>query len=185
MLALIAYPNIDPIAFSIGPFAVRWYALAYIAALIFAVWYVRRLVSDSSLWAERAPTATPAQIDDVFIWLTLGVVLGGRIGYVLFYNFPHFLAHPLDMFRVWEGGMSFHGGFLGVVIALVIYARRIGTTLDRLLDLGAAAAPVGPWSWAPRQFHQWRTLWADDRHAMGDGLPQRPDRTPAPSKPTL
>jgi phosphatidylglycerol---prolipoprotein diacylglyceryl transferase len=143
MLALIAYPNIDPIAFSIGPFAVRWYALAYIAALIFAVWYGRRLVSNSSLWAERTPTVTPAQIDDAFIWLTLGVVLGGRIGYVLFYNFPHFLAQPLDMFRVWEGGMSFHGGFLGVVIALVIYARKIGTTLDRLLDLGAAAAPVG------------------------------------------
>jgi phosphatidylglycerol:prolipoprotein diacylglycerol transferase len=141
--ALIAFPNIDPIAFSIGPFAVRWYALAYIAAIVFAVWYTRRLVSNAALWAGKAPTATPQQIDDVFVWLTLAVVLGGRVGYVLFYNFRHFLADPLDIFRLWEGGMSFHGGFLGVVAALFIYARRIGTTLDRLLDLGAASTPVG------------------------------------------
>ena len=150
--------------------------------MIFAVWYGRRLVSDRSLWAERTPTATPAQIDDAFIWLTLGVVLGGRIGYVLFYNFPHFLAQPLDMFRVWEGGMSFHGGFLGVVIALVIYARKIGTTLDRLLDLGAHRA-CRAWSWSPRQFHQWRTLWAaaDMPWAMvfpsdPAGLPRHPSQ---------
>jgi phosphatidylglycerol:prolipoprotein diacylglycerol transferase len=142
-LALIAFPNIDPIAFSIGPLAVRWYAISYIAALVFAVWYLRRLVADPALWDGRKPTATPQQIDDIFVWITLGVVLGGRIGYILFYNFSHFLTDPLAMLRVWEGGMSFHGGFLGVVVAVFFYARRIGTTLDRLLDLGAAAAPVG------------------------------------------
>src|SRR5205823_8542074 len=142
-LALLAVPNFGPFAFSIGPFAVRRYALSYIAALIFAVWYMRRLVANSALWEGKAPTATPQQIDDVFVWITLGVILGGRIGYILFYNFSHFLADPLAMLRVWEGGMSFHGGFLGVVVALLLYARRIGTTLDRLLDLGAAAAPVG------------------------------------------
>jgi phosphatidylglycerol---prolipoprotein diacylglyceryl transferase len=142
-LALISFPNIDPTAFSIGPFAVRWYALAYIAALVFAVWYMRRLVSNPSLWNGKTPTATLQQIDDIFVWITLGVVLGGRIGYVLFYNFSHFLSDPLAIFRIWEGGMSFHGGFLGVVAALILYGRKIGTTLDRLLDLGAAAAPVG------------------------------------------
>jgi phosphatidylglycerol:prolipoprotein diacylglycerol transferase len=142
-LALIAFPDIDPVAFSIGPFAVRWYALAYVAGLVFAIWYMRRLVADPALWAGRTPTATPSQIDDLFIWATLGVILGGRIGYVLFYNLPHFLADPLSLFRLWEGGMSFHGGFLGVVVALLLYGRRIGATLDRLLDLAAAATPVG------------------------------------------
>jgi phosphatidylglycerol:prolipoprotein diacylglycerol transferase len=142
-LALLGFPNIDPIAFSIGPFAVRWYALAYIAGLVFAVWYMRRLVADPALWDGRKPTATPQQIDDIFVWITLGVVLGGRIGYILFYNSSHFLADLLAIFRLWEGGMSFHGGFLGVVVVLLLYSRRIGTTLDRLLDLGAAVTPVG------------------------------------------
>ena len=142
-LALIAFPNISPIAFSLGPFVVRWYALAYIAGLLFAVWYVRRLVSNPSLWNGRRPTATPQQIDDIFLWITLGVILGGRIGYILFYNPVQYLTHPLAALRLWEGGMSFHGGFLGVVVALTLYARKIGTLVDRLLDLGAAAAPVG------------------------------------------
>lgn len=140
---MIEFPNIDPVAFSIGPFAVRWYALAYIAGLLFAIWYAKRLVATTALWGDRKPTATPAQVDDLFIWIALGVILGGRLGYVLFYNPVHFLANPLDIFRMWEGGMSFHGGFLGVVVALLIYGRRHGMTLDRLLDLGAAATPVG------------------------------------------
>ncbi len=140
---MIAFPNIDPVAFSIGPFVVRWYALAYIAGLVFAIWYVKRLVGNPRLWGERQPTITPKQADDLFIWITLGVILGGRIGYVLFYNPMHFLMNPLDILRMWEGGMSFHGGFLGVAAALLIYGWRHGPTLDRLLDLGAAATPVG------------------------------------------
>ena len=111
---MIEFPNIDPVAFSIGPFAVRWYALAYIAGLLFAIWYAKRLVATPALWADRKPTATPAQVDDLFIWIALGVILGGRAGYVLFYNPAHFFANPLDIVRMWEGGMSFHGGFLGV-----------------------------------------------------------------------
>ena len=140
---MVTFPQIDPIAFSIGPLAVRWYALAYIAALLFAVWYAKRLVRNERLWDGRTPTATPQQIDDVFLWIALGVVLGGRLGYVLFYNPLHYATHPLDIVRMWDGGMSFHGGFLGVVVALLLYARRIGTTLDRLLDLGAAVTPFG------------------------------------------
>ena len=121
----------------------RWYALSYIAGLVFAVWYMRRLVADSALWNGKTPTATPQQVDDMFVWMTLGVVLGGRIGYVLFYNFAHFIADPMAIFRVWEGGMSFHGGFLGVVLAVFLYGKRIGASLDRLLDLGAASTPIG------------------------------------------
>jgi phosphatidylglycerol---prolipoprotein diacylglyceryl transferase len=142
-LAVIAYPHIDPVVFSIGPFSVRWYALAYIGGLLFAQWYMKRLVGNPALWAGRTPTMTAPQIDDFFIWSLLGVVLGGRAGYVLFYNPVHYATYPADIFKVWDGGMSFHGGFLGVVLACLLYGRRVGASLDRMLDLGAACVPVG------------------------------------------
>jgi len=142
-VALLAFPDIDPVAFSIGPIVVRWYALAYIAGLVFAVWYMKRLVEDPKLWDGVKPTLTGPQVDDMFVWITLGVVLGGRIGYVIFYDPLHFLSHPMDALRLWEGGMSFHGGFLGVVVALYLYGRRVGAPVDKLLDLGAASTPVG------------------------------------------
>ena len=143
VFAVLAFPDIDPVLFQIGPFAVRWYALAYIAGLIFASWYMKRLVSNPKLWGGVKPSMTVPQIDDFFIWSILGVVLGGRLGYVLFYKPLYFLWNPLDIFKVWDGGMSFHGGFLGVVIACIVYGRRIGTGLDRMLDLGASSVPVG------------------------------------------
>ncbi len=142
-LAVLSFPNIDPVLIEIGPFAVRWYALAYIAGLIFASWYMKRLVSAPALWGGVKPTMTPPQIDSFFIWSVLGVVLGGRLGYVLFYKPLHYLANPTDIVRMWDGGMSFHGGFLGVVVACLIYGRRIGVGLDRMLDLGAASVPAG------------------------------------------
>jgi phosphatidylglycerol:prolipoprotein diacylglycerol transferase len=141
--AVLPFPAVDPVLFQIGPFAVRWYALAYIAGLLFASWYMKRLVSNPRLWGPVRPSMTVAQVDDFFLWSVLGVVVGGRLGYVLFYKPLFYLANPLEIFRVWDGGMSFHGGFLGVVIACVIFGRRIGTSLDRMLDLGAASVPVG------------------------------------------
>jgi phosphatidylglycerol---prolipoprotein diacylglyceryl transferase len=142
-LAVLTFPNIDPVMFSIGPFAVRWYAMAYIVGLIFGMWYMKQLVMNPGLWAGAKPSATPQQIDDLFLWAMLGVVLGGRIGYVLFYGTAQTLADPLSVFRTWEGGMSFHGGFFGVILASYLFGRRYGIGLDRLLDLGAAATPVG------------------------------------------
>lgn len=141
--AVLPFPEIDPVIFSLGPFAVRWYALAYIAGLIFALWYMKRLVANAALWDGTKPTATRQQIDDFFVWMVLAVVLGGRLGYVLFYNPVFYFGHPLEIVRVWDGGMSFHGGFLGVVIAAYAYGRKIGAGLDRMLDLGAASVPVG------------------------------------------
>ncbi|MEQ1522661.1 MAG: prolipoprotein diacylglyceryl transferase [Aestuariivirga sp.] len=141
--AVLAFPNIDPVLFSIGPFAVRWYALAYIVGLLFGIWYMKRLVSTPGPWAGTKPSATPQQIDDFFIWAMLGVVLGGRVGYLLFYGWTQIQSDPLYIFRVWEGGMSFHGGFFGVIIASYFYSKRNSIGLDRLLDLGAAATPVG------------------------------------------
>ena len=143
ILFSIAFPHIDPVAFSIGPLVVRWYALAYVAGLLFASWYIKRILRDGRLWGGRKPTLAPQQMDDLFIWTVLGVVLGGRLGYILFYDPLRFLAQPADMLRMWEGGMSFHGGFLGVVLALYLYGRKTGAGLDALLDLGAASVPAG------------------------------------------
>jgi phosphatidylglycerol:prolipoprotein diacylglycerol transferase len=145
MTALLAltFPAIDPVAFAIGPFQLRWYALAYVAGLVFAFWYMKRLVAERRLWGGGPAPIDAAGLDDLFVWGVLGVVLGGRVGYVLFYDFPLFAADPVEIIRVWHGGMSFHGGFVGVVLATWLFARRRGIRLDRLLDLGAASVPVG------------------------------------------
>jgi phosphatidylglycerol---prolipoprotein diacylglyceryl transferase len=143
MIAALAFPPFDPIAFSVGPFAVHWYALAYVAGLLFATWYLKRLVTFPKLWGAVRPTLSVQQVDDLFLWFLLGVIGGGRLGYVLFYKPLFYLSNPLEIFKTWDGGMSFHGGFLGVVIACWIWGRKHGVTLDRLLDLGAAVTPVG------------------------------------------
>jgi phosphatidylglycerol---prolipoprotein diacylglyceryl transferase len=143
MFAAINFPNISPDLISYGPFVVKWYGLAYVGGLLFASWYMKKLVTNPALWFGQTPTMRRQQIDDMFIWFFAGVVGGGRLGYVLLYNPAKYFAHPLEIFKVWDGGMSFHGGFLGVVIASYFYGRKIGTTLDRMLDLGAASVPVG------------------------------------------
>ncbi len=143
MLAAIAFPSFLKPNLIEWPITVKWYGLAYVGALVFAVWYLKKLVSTTWLWGKWKPAMTPAQVDDMFIWLFLGVVGGGRLGYVLLYQPIKYLADPLAIFKVWDGGMSFHGGFLGIVIACYFYGRKVGATLDRMLDLGAATAPVG------------------------------------------
>ena len=131
------FPNIDPVAIHLGPIAIRWYALAYIAGLIGGWQYCLRL-------AKRPPNiVTPPQIDDFMVWATVGVVLGGRTGFVLFYQLSHYLSHPIEIFEVWKGGMSFHGGLLGVIIAMIIFGRRVGTGFFPLADIIAAATPIG------------------------------------------
>ncbi|MDP9137555.1 MAG: prolipoprotein diacylglyceryl transferase [Pseudomonadota bacterium] len=139
----MAFPSIDPVAFRLGPLEIKWYALAYVAGLLFAVAYMKRLVRTPRLWDEGSPPPSPGQIDDLFIWATLGVVLGGRLGYVLFYDPSYFLRQPLAIARLWQGGMSFHGGFAGVIAACWLHSRNTGVRLDRWLDLAAAAVPMG------------------------------------------
>lgn len=141
--AVIPFPGVDPVIVQFGPFAVRWYAVAYIVGLVFASWYMKRLVSTPRLWGSVKPSMTVEQVDDFFVWSVLGVVLGGRLGYVLFYKPLFYLGHPLEIVKMWDGGMSFHGGFLGVVVACLLFGRKIGCSLDRMLDLGAASVPVG------------------------------------------
>lgn len=136
------FPDIDPIIFSIGPFAVRWYALAYIIGLLGGWWYVRMLCAKPQLWGNnRIPQ--PQEIDDLILWVALGVVLGGRVGYVLFYNFDYYAAHPSEMIAVWKGGMSFHGGLAGAALAIILFARRIAINPLSLLDVVAVVAPLG------------------------------------------
>ena len=141
MFAAIPFPPISPNAIEYGPFIVKWYGLGYVAGLLFATWYMKRLAPNSSLWGRLQPTMSALQIDNMFIWFFIGVVCGGRLGYVLLYNPLKYLSAPLDVFKVWDGGMSFHGGFLGVVLACYFYGRKIGMGLDRMLDLGAASVP--------------------------------------------
>lgn len=136
-LPAIAFPLVDPVAFAVGPFVVRWYALSYIVSLILG-WRIAMHI------AKRGDSpVTPEQIDGFLLWATLGVVLGGRLGYVLFYNLDRYLQHPAEIFAVWQGGMSFHGGMLGVIIAMALYSRWIKVPFFALMDPIACVTPIG------------------------------------------
>ena len=146
-LFVIPFPYIDPVLVHLGPFAIRWYALAYIVGILAGWFYSRHLIRTERLWGGQ-PSGNSAPLkmidfDDFVLWVTLGIILGGRIGYVLFYNLPHFAAHPLEVFQLWNGGMSFHGGFTGCVVAVVLFARARGIPILSLGDLTCAAAPIG------------------------------------------
>jgi phosphatidylglycerol:prolipoprotein diacylglycerol transferase len=137
LAAILPYPAFNPVLVQLGPFAIRWYALAYITGLLAGWWAMRRLV--------RLPpaVATIALVDDFLTWATLGVVLGGRLGYILFYQPGEYLTHPLAILQVWKGGMSFHGGMLGVVTALIIYCRRNAIPLLGFADRLSIVSPIG------------------------------------------
>jgi phosphatidylglycerol:prolipoprotein diacylglycerol transferase len=141
--ALIPFPDIDPVAFSIGPLAVHWYGLAYVAGILLGWLYARRLVSTPSLWKNDQSPITHAHLDDFLVWVAAGVVLGGRIGYILFYDLPSVIENPIRAIEIWNGGMSFHGGFLGAIIAIVLFARRNGIPVWSMLDTIAAVVPIG------------------------------------------
>lgn len=141
-LPALSFPLIDPVAISIGPFAIRWYALAYVAGLLGGWFYAKRLAARTEAWPP-SPQPKPVDIDDLIVWVALGVVLGGRLGYVLFYNLGSYLAHPLEIFAVWRGGMSFHGGFAGAVLAIVLFSRSRGLNPLAMLDMAAVVTPIG------------------------------------------
>jgi phosphatidylglycerol---prolipoprotein diacylglyceryl transferase len=142
MLLLIPYPVINPVLVNIGPLPIRWYALAYIVGIISGWAYVRHLVGKDSLWGKVAHPSQ-ASIDDLVVYVAFGIILGGRIGYVLFYNLPVYLAHPLEIFAVWKGGMSFHGGLLGAMLGIILFARRVGVPILSVMDATASSVPIG------------------------------------------
>lgn len=138
----IAFPRFNPIALQIGPIAIRWYALAYICGIVIGWLYARSLVKKERLWGGPAPITLP-QLDDFILWVTIGIIVGGRTGYVLFYNPAFFAEHPAEILQLWNGGMSFHGGFLGCVAAVMLFARSNGISILSLGDITTAVGPIG------------------------------------------
>jgi phosphatidylglycerol:prolipoprotein diacylglycerol transferase len=141
-LALLTYPKFDPVLISFGPFAIRWYALAYIAGILLGWLYARAVIANERNWGGPAPL-TVLDYDDFVLWVTLGIILGGRTGYVLFYNLDHFIKEPAEIVQVWKGGMSFHGGFLGCVLAVGLFAWKRGISFLSLGDITCAVGPIG------------------------------------------
>jgi phosphatidylglycerol:prolipoprotein diacylglycerol transferase len=162
--ALLPFPHIDPVLLHLGPLAIRWYALAYIAGILLSWWGILRVLRDKRLWArppfKGKPPATEDEIGDLVVWATFGVIIGGRLGWVLIYGtilcsvtpqyadfcagLPmDFLRHPIRIIAAWDGGMSFHGGLLGVVVAVWLFCRRRGLSLLSIADLACAFAPIG------------------------------------------
>ena len=143
LLAIMPFPEIDPVAFSLGPIAVHWYGLAYVAGILLGWLYARRLVSSPALWADGKPAVSVAQLDDFLVWAAAGIILGGRIGYVLFYDFASVAAEPIRLIQIWNGGMSFHGGLAGTIVAMILFARRNGIAVWSLFDIVATVVPFG------------------------------------------
>ena len=145
--AAIPFPNIGPELFSIDlgffEFALRWYALAYIVGILIGWRLIARAIKAPGLWKNDSPPMTLEQLEDLLTWIIIGVIVGGRLGFVLFYQPAYYLANPVDILKVWQGGMSFHGGFLGVVVAVRWYSRRHGLPLASVADAMAFATPPG------------------------------------------
>jgi phosphatidylglycerol:prolipoprotein diacylglycerol transferase len=134
---MLSFPNIDPVAVSLGPFDIRWYSLAYIVGLVLGALYIDRINK------KFAHIKNVSAFDDLMVWGVLGVLLGGRFGYIFFYHPGYYFSHPLEIFKVWEGGMSFHGGLIGVTVAIYLFCRKHKVQFWKLIDLCAAAAPLG------------------------------------------
>src|SRR5579871_2528071 len=138
----LPFPTINPILVQWGPLAIRWYALAYIAGLVLGWLLIRRVVSDDRLWGGMARPSAES-IDDLLVYCAFGVIIGGRLGNVLFYDPAYYASHPLDIFKVWEGGMAFHGGLIGALVGAFLFARRYHAPALTVLDLCSLVAPIG------------------------------------------
>jgi phosphatidylglycerol:prolipoprotein diacylglycerol transferase len=139
----LVMPAIDPIIVQIGPLAIRWYALAYVAGLLLGWLYARRLVENEALWSPAQRRPTPVELDDLLVYAAIGVVVGGRVGHVLVYGLPYYMQNPGEILQVWHGGMAFHGGLLGVILATLVFAWRRGLSALSLFDIMGVVAPLG------------------------------------------
>jgi len=141
--ACLSFPAIDPVLLTIGPLKVHWYGIGYVAGIIFAWWYGKSLLARPALWRHNTPPCPPDMLDDFILWAVLGVIIGGRLGEVLFYHPAQYLADPLSIFAVWRGDMAFHGGFIGTVAAMLLFAWKKSIPVWSLFDIVAAGVPVG------------------------------------------
>lgn len=139
----IPFPQFDPVALQLGPISIRWYGLAYMAGLLLGWLYIRQLLSTKTLWPGEVAPFTPDKVDDLLIWVTAGVIIGGRFGHVVFYEPGYYLENPADIPAIWKGGMAFHGGLLGTGAAMYLFAKRNGISVWPVMDVVAAAVPIG------------------------------------------
>ena len=142
-LLTLPFPDINPVALWLGPFPVKWYGLTYAAGLLLGWTYVKQMLATPRLWLQDHAPFPPLKSDDLLLFMTFGVVLGGRLGEVFFYHPEFYLAHPAEIHKVWNGGMSFHGGFVGSIIAILAFARLNHVSPLTVLDIAAAATPIG------------------------------------------
>jgi phosphatidylglycerol---prolipoprotein diacylglyceryl transferase len=178
---VLPFPAINPIIVQWGPLAIRWYALAYIAGLVLGWWLIRRVVSDERYWrGAKRPSAE--SIDDLLVYCAFGVIIGGRLGNVLFYDPQYYFSHPLEIFKVWEGGMAFHGGLIGAVIGAFLFSRRYKAPVMTVFDLCCLVAPIGiflgrianfirPELWGRPTDVPWAVIFPGT-----DGLPRHPSQ---------
>jgi phosphatidylglycerol:prolipoprotein diacylglycerol transferase len=139
----VPFPHFDPVLVHLGPVAIRWYALAYVAGILLGWRYIVALIRNPNLAVFRGPATTPEKIDDLILWITLGVIVGGRLGHVVFYTPDIIWKDPVEILKTWHGGMSFHGGAIGVIAAVIVFSLRNRVDMLRLGDVVAAATPVG------------------------------------------
>ena len=182
----IAFPQIDPVALSVGPLSVHWYGLAYVAGFLFAWWYARRLVSNISLWPRHKMDNLPihpVDIDDFLVWAVIGIILGGRLGYVLFYELSTYLENPLRVFMLWQGGMSFHGGLTGCILAMIAFARSRGFSVFHLFDVIGPSSTIGLFFGRVANFINQELYGKPTDFALGvifpitgDGIPRHPSQ---------
>jgi phosphatidylglycerol:prolipoprotein diacylglycerol transferase len=140
---VLPFPMIDPVAVNLGPLPIRWYALAYIAGFVFGWLALRALVGDERLWAPGQTKPSIEALDDLLVAVAFGVIIGGRLGHVLIYDPGFYLAHPLEIVKTWKGGMAFHGGLLGALTGMALFARRAQAPFLTIVDLCATATPIG------------------------------------------
>jgi phosphatidylglycerol---prolipoprotein diacylglyceryl transferase len=141
-LSVIPFPVIDPVAFNIGPFAIRWYSLAYIGALAGGYLYAYALLRNKRLWGDTAHL-TPPQLGDLVLYMALAIVIGGRLGDVIFYEPSYYLAHPLEIVETWNGGMAFHGGVVAAIVVIWFFARKVHVPALTIMDICTGVAPIG------------------------------------------
>ena len=178
---VLPFPAINPVLVQWGPLAIRWYALAYIAGLVLGWLLIRRIVSDERYWnGTKRPSADT--IDDLLVYCAFGVIIGGRVGIVLFYNPRYYFSHPIEIFKIWEGGMAFHGGLIGAAIGILLFAWRYHTPALTVLDLVCLVAPIGiffvrianfikPELWGRPTDVPWAVIFPGS-----DGLPRHPSQ---------
>ena len=139
----LPFPNIDPVAFSLGPVTIKWYGLAYLTGLLLGSYYIRRLLQTPRLWIASQAPFDPFKVDDLLIYMTIGVIVGGRLGSVLLYEPSSYIHDPLKVFMIWKGGMAFHGALLGTGVAALLFASHNKLDVWSVMDVCAAAVPIG------------------------------------------